>query len=134
MEEFKRKLPEGILTQEKLKDYKHHLTIKNLKKMIEGMPDDGLVLVQRIEDFYFENCHWGVILKEGEEYHYAKKWNEKLASGEYDDKDKYPNANPEEWKPYSNEDLELTKEQYHPAWCVVKYKDDPDNLYLDLHY
>lgn len=75
-----------------------------------------------------------MILKEGEEYHYAKKWNEDLASGEYDDKDKYPNANLEEWKPYSNEDLELTKEQYHPAWCVVKYKDDPDNLYLDLHY
>jgi hypothetical protein len=25
------------------------------------------------------------------------------------------------------------KEQYHPGWCCLKYKDD-DNLYIDLHY
>jgi hypothetical protein len=25
------------------------------------------------------------------------------------------------------------KDQYHPAFCCVKYTDD-DNLYLDLHY
>ena len=98
------------------------------------MPDDGLVLVQRIEDFYYENNHWGVILKEGEQHYAAKKFNEDLASGKYGDKEKYPRATPEEWKPISEEDLELLKEQYHPAWCVVKYKDDPDNLYLDLHY
>jgi hypothetical protein len=59
MEESKKKLPQVILTQENLKKYKHHLTIKDLKKMIEDMPDDGLVLVQRIQDIYFENHHWG---------------------------------------------------------------------------
>ena len=25
------------------------------------------------------------------------------------------------------------KDQYHPVFCCMKYKDD-DNLYLDLHY
>jgi hypothetical protein len=135
MEESKKKLPQVILTQENLeKKYKHHLTIKDLKKMIEDMPDDGLVLVQRIQDIYFENHHWGVILKEGEHYFNAKKFNEDLVSGEYEDKKKYPKAKPEEWKSYSEEELDLAKEQYHPAWCVVKYKDDPNNLYLDLHY
>ena len=134
MEDSKKKLPEVILTQERLKSYKDHLTIKELKKMIADMPDDGLVLVQRIEDFYYENNHWGVILKEGMDYHNAKRFNDDLASGKYEDKEKYPKAKPEEWKPFSEEDLELTKDQYHPAWCVVKYKDDPKNLYLDLHY
>lgn len=134
MEEYIKKLPQVILTPESLKKYEHHLTIKDLKKMIENMPDDGLVLVQRVEDVYFLNHHWGVILKEGIDYHFAKKFNEDLASGEYDNKEKYPKAKPEEWKPYSDEELDLVKEQYHPAWCVVKYKDDPNNLYLDLHY
>lgn len=134
MNEFGKKLPEVILTQETLKKYKDHLTIKKLKEMIQDLPDDGLVLVQRIEDFYFENNNWGVILKEGESYHYSKKWNDDLDSGKYDDRNKYPNAKTEDFKSYTPEELELTKDQYHPAWCVVKYKDDPNNLYLDLHY
>ena len=25
------------------------------------------------------------------------------------------------------------KDQYHPVFCCMKYRDD-DNLYLDLHY
>jgi len=25
-------------------------------------------------------------------------------------------------------------EQYHPAWCFVKYKDEDDVLFIDLHY
>jgi hypothetical protein len=37
-----------------------HLTVGKLKEAIANMPDDGLVLVQRIEDMYFEENNWGV--------------------------------------------------------------------------
>lgn len=29
---------------------------------------------------------------------------------------------------------EVFMEQYHPAWSPVFYKDDPDFLFIDLHY
>jgi hypothetical protein len=132
--EINKKLPQVILKQEDLNRYGDYLTVGRLKEMIKDMPENGLVLVQRIEDSYYENNHWGVILKEGEQYHAAKRFNEDLASGKYEDKKEYPKAKPEEWKPMSEEDLELVKDQYHPAWCVVRYKDDQKNLYLDLHY
>lgn len=128
-----RKLPEVILTLENLNRYKDYLTVGRLKEMIKDMPDDGLVLVQRIEDFYYENNKWGVILKEGEDYHWGKSFNEDLSTGKYADTDQYPNFD-KNTSPISEEDLELSKEQYHPAWCGVRYADDPKNLYLDLHY
>jgi hypothetical protein len=121
------KLPDVILSQAELEKYGHHLNIGTLKKMIEDMPDDGLVLVQRIEDFYYEKNGWGVVLKEGEHYHHAKSFNADVAAGEYD-------HIKENMKQFSEGDLDLIKEQYHPAWCVVKYEDDDKNLYLDLHY
>ena len=131
--EENRKLPE-IITQEDLSRYEHYLTVGKLREAIKDMPDDGLVLVQRVEDVYYEKHHWGLVLKEGEHYHWAKKWNEDLDSGEYEDKEKYPNATPEKWRPNTAEEMELSKEQYHPAWCAVTYKDDQKNLYIDLHY
>ena len=36
-------------------------------------------------------------------------------------------------KKISEEELEDSKDQYHPIWCPVVYKNDT-NLYLDLHY
>lgn len=36
----------------------HYMTIKQLKSAIQDLPDDGLVLYQRIEDVYFDNHHW----------------------------------------------------------------------------
>lgn len=133
---MEKKLPEVIINLEDLERYRKSgfLTVGDLKEKIKNLPDDGLVLVQRIEDIYYEENHWGVVLKEGEHYHYGKQWNEDLASGKYKDMEKYPKANPEEWKTFTDDDLELLKEQYHPAWSAVGYKDDPNNLYLDLHY
>lgn len=34
------------------------LTVKELKKRIENLPDDMLVCYQRIEDVYFSEHHW----------------------------------------------------------------------------
>jgi len=35
--------------------------------------------------------------------------------------------------PEDEETLNALKEQYHPAWCVVGYKDE-EHLFIDLHY
>jgi hypothetical protein len=111
-----------------------HLTVGKLKEAIANMPDDGLVLVQRIEDMYFEENNWGVVLKEGEHYHWGLEFNKGILEGKYNDKEQYPNANKENLRLFTEEELNKAKDQYHPAWCSVKYKDDPNNLYLDLHY
>ncbi|MEO6303962.1 MAG: hypothetical protein ABIP51_12400 [Bacteroidia bacterium] len=50
--------------------YKHYSTVGDLKKFIElnKLPDDAKILVQRIEDFYFENNNWETINKEESKY------------------------------------------------------------------
>jgi hypothetical protein len=133
---MEKKLPEVIIKLEELQRYRKSgfMTVGELKERIKDIPDDGLVLIQRVEDLYYEENGWGVVLKEGEHYHYSKQWNQDLKSGKYEDEENYPNANPKLWEPIPDEDLELAKEQYHPAWSVVRYKDDLNNLYIDLHY
>ncbi len=146
------------LTQEDLDRMAKHgyLTIGKLKKFIKDLPDDGLVLTQRVEDKYYEGvdisgmggCQdspdgifppgskaqgWGVVLKEGHFYHQALDFNERIRSGEFENKEEYPDLDPEFLKVYSEEDLRAMKEQYSPAFCCVKYNDDK-NLYIDLHY
>jgi hypothetical protein len=137
------------------------LTVGRLKKFIEenNLPDDSPVLVQRIEDRYYEgndisgmsgctdtedgiyppgskSAGWGVYLKEGETYHSAKSMNERMNeeiilrkngnSGEF------PRIkDPEKYIEELNDNL---KDQYHPVWSPVLYKDDKDILFLDLHY
>ena len=125
------------LTKEDIKKYKNHLTVGGLKEFVKknGIPDDAKIMIQRVEDFYFERNDWGVYLKEGVTYHSAKKMNENLLKEskrrecglepEYDIED-----------PLSNiiEIGDELKEQYHPAWSCVNYKDDQDFLFIDLHY
>jgi hypothetical protein len=104
------------ITKEDLKGYGRSgfLTVKYLKKFLEehALPDDAIVLIQRVEDVYYEKNGWGVYKKDGEWVDYANKYS--------------PDISPEE--------LDEFKEQYHPAWCCVFYHDDPDMLFIDLHY
>jgi hypothetical protein len=118
-------------------EYNHYCTVGDLRKFLNEiqLPDEGKVLVQRIEDSYYNTGGWGVVLKKGEFYHHAKETNRKIESGEFYNKKEYPKLTDEKIKSMfsSDEDLKFLMEQYHPAWCPVKYKDD-NNLYLDLHY
>ena len=53
---------------EDLSRYEDYLTVGRLKKFLENnpdLPDDALVLTQRVEDKYYEENGWGVVLKEG---------------------------------------------------------------------
>ena len=92
------KQPEEM-TKDELKSYSDfHLTVGRLKEILNKhpLPDDAVVVIQRIEDRYFE--------KHG-------------------------------WKVYVKKDC-LTDEplQYHPAFCCPFYMDDPDILFINLHY
>ncbi len=38
--------------------HKHYLTVGELKKYLADYPDDALVVVQRVEDVYYEERGW----------------------------------------------------------------------------
>ena len=42
------------LTLEKLKDWQYYLTVGELRKALSEYPDDAKVLVQRVEDQYYD--------------------------------------------------------------------------------
>jgi len=110
------------------------LTVGDLKRFISenNIPDDAPVLIQRVEDKYFEGVDisglsgvngiyppgskasgWEVYLKEDYMYDTLdKKIKNKM----------------------SEEEKDLCKQQYHPAWSGAYYKDDGDILFIDLHY
>ena len=39
----------------------------------------------------------------------------------------------ESLKLFTEEQIRQSMEQYHPIWSCVRYKDDKDVLFLDLH-
>lgn len=131
------------ITKDDLEKYRHngYYTVGQLLKYIQEKLESGelihdsLVLSQRIEDVYFEKNSWGVVKKEGEHFHYCTEHNRRIEEGHYLNKEDHPDIKGDE--PFLNriseEELEASKDQYHPIWCPVVYKND-DNLYLDLHY
>lgn len=97
-----------ISKEELTNEYDHFLTVGVLKKFLNkhNLPESAKVVVQRIEDVYYEKHKWGVYLKEGE--HTFKDNDGKVVKN--------------------------SLEQYHPAWSCVKYNDEDDVLFIDLHY
>lgn len=131
------------ITGEDFEKYRHngYYTVGQLLKYIHEKLESGelsqesLVLSQRIEDIYFEKNGWGVVMKEGEHFHYCAEHNRRIDEGHYLIKEEYPDIKGNEpfLKRVSEEELDASKDQYHPIWCPVMYKND-NNLYLDLHY
>ena len=128
---------------EELKKYTYNgfYTVGQLLEFIQDKLDSGeitkesAILSQRIEDVYFEEHGWGVVKKEGDHFHYCIEHNKKIDEGVYLNKEEYPNIEGDEkfLNKVSEEEMEASKDQYHPIWCPVVYKNDR-NLYLDLHY
>jgi hypothetical protein len=96
------------ITKEEINNYTHFLTVGDLKKFLSkhDLPDNAPVLIERVEDVYYEKHDWGVYLKEGE--HTVNDENGNI--------------------------VKESLKQYHPAWCCVRFKDDSDILFIDLHY
>jgi hypothetical protein len=115
--------------------YKHYSTVGQLLEFIEkhNIPMDAKIMIQRVEDVYFEKNGWKTVNKEGYWYHASKSFNDSIDSGELENKDEYPDVTEELLVKYTEEELENAKDKYYTCWCPVKYEDD-DNLYLDAHY
>jgi len=97
------------ITKEDIKTgYKDYLTVGDLKAFLSkyDLPDNAKIMIQRVEDVYYEKHNWAVYLKEGE---HTFKGND-------------------------GNNFKDSMEQYHPAWSCVRYKDDNDLLFIDLHY
>lgn len=132
------------LKLEELQGWKRYLTIKELKDHLNSLPesmDDGKVLIQRVEDFYYDQTDdydpWSVVLKKGEHYGNAEAFNlemeKEIARRESGEVHEYSMENPQDFIE-SEEDMKEYIEQYTPAFSVIKYDDDSKNLYIDLHY
>jgi hypothetical protein len=128
-----------VLSKEKLLSYResHYLTVGRLLEFIKenNIPEDAIVVSQRVEDIYFETHSWGVYQKEGEHTHWMRNMNGKIDSGVFDDKEKFPMITEEMKKKFTEDDINEAMDQYHPVWSPVLHKDDKDDiLFLDLHY
>jgi hypothetical protein len=97
-----------ITKDELTNDYSYYLTVGDLKEFLykHNLPNDSKVVIQRIEDVYYEKHQWGVYLKEGENT----------------------------FKDENGVIVKESLEQYHPAFCCAKYDDDPNVLFINLHY
>jgi len=136
------------------------LTVGDILKFVKehNVPSTAKVLIERVTDNYFEGIDisgmsgtredgtigilppgsksngWAVYLKKGESWWYCNKWNEDIDSGKYLDTEQYPRMQGKELKKYTEEQLIDSMTQYIPAWCCVKYNDEDDILFIDIHY
>ena len=121
------------------------LTMKDLRKFVAKNPqikDNTKVLVERIEDVYFEGKEWNnkqidgwkVFLVEGYNYWNTSDFNEKMREeikNREIEKGKYSKKlNPQEAIVELTDDL---KEQFHPASCITKDNNE-DFVYIYNHY
>ena len=119
-------------------EWKHYYNVGDLLKFIKenNIPNDAKILLQRVEDVYFEKHNWKPIKKEGLFCSQERDHHKKIKEGYYWSKD-FPDNKPEDFTILSDEEheklIEDLKEQYYVCWSPVKYEND-DNLYLDAHY
>jgi len=127
----------GVINKEELKSgYQDFLTVGKLKKFLKehNLPDHAKVMIQRVEDIYFEKNHWDVYLKEGERSYSYRQWNKDIQNEEYlNERPKLKEAK-EDLHVFTEEEIRGASAQYHPAWSCVRYKGEGDLLFIDLHY
>lgn len=94
----------------------HGLNMKALRKFVDEnqhLPDDMAVLCERVTDIHFKSENgrtgWDTYKVEGFSYQMAIKKNEDIEKGEY----------PETVKPWTDEQLELWKEDFFHSWCIT---------------
>jgi hypothetical protein len=122
--------------EELINKYDDYLTVGKLKEVFkkQKLSDDARVLVERVEDFYFENNHWSVYRYGGYWYWSSLRMNEKIDSGVFNDRTKYPKMDDPEKYRVSEKELHEMQSQYRPAFCSFKDEEHPEFLFINLHY
>lgn len=103
----------------------YNLTLKKFREITKDMPEDSIILIERIHDTYFENHNWSVYLEENE-YSFNEKESQnsiETLSGE-----SIP-QNPKDPKI-----IEMLKSEYIPAHFCIRRKSEPKLIYIDFHY
>lgn len=110
------------------------LTVGELLKFIRehNLPQDGKVLVERVEDVYFEKRNWKTVDVEGYQYVLAMERKNKAKNGGFDNKEQYPKLSEEAIKAMAEEDIAYTKEQFIISHATGKYGEN--NLLICCHY
>lgn len=119
------------MSEEVVKFGKHYCTVKTLKEYIAkyNIPDDAIVMMQRVEDVYFGERGWPTIKKKGDAWRTCQLFNEKI------DDPELPGMKGK--TTISEEEMEKAKTEYYPCWSPVIYRDeehDKHYFYLDAHY
>ncbi len=118
----------------KIEKYTDFATVGELLDFIEKykIPRDGKIMVQRVEDVYFEKHNWKTIDMPGFQYSQIKSQVDKAKDGTYANKEDYPKMTDELIESIASTNLDEFKDNYIVAWSPVKH--DDDNLWLDCHY
>lgn len=103
------------ISKDGLKKYDDYLTVGKLKDFLNryNLPDDANVVIQRVEDVYYEKHGWGVYLKKSENTFYDKNGNVVKESLEQ----YHPTPQPKSEKVYEK--------------CKNNYRCDGCDAYLD---
>lgn len=101
------------------------LTLKRFREMTKDMPEDSLILVERMHDLYFENNRWGV---------YLEKMNLLFQERENQKPVETLSGESIAQNPTEPEIIERLKTQYIPAYFCIKRTTEPKLIYIDFHY
>ena len=117
--------------------YLGYCTVGDLLKFIEDhdVSKDSKILVERVEDFYYEKNGWETVKKQGDQYNSTMNLIDKAKNGVFSNKKVFPRMTEEVIADILKLEEQLSDclNEYHPVWSPVLYSGD-DNLYLDLHY
>ena len=124
----------------------HSLRMKDIREFVENnkdLEDDAPVIVERVEDSYFQERPWhdgttiggwDVLKVEGYHYHNSLEWNEKMQEEierrERGEEAGYAMDNPSIYL-FGEKELEEMKEQFYQPHCITT---DKEIIYIYSHY
>lgn len=136
----------------------HILRVKDLRRAIDGLSDDTPVLIERVEDVYFDGRdisgfhgiledgttgplpegtrskdQWPVVLRDSDITRSMLEHNEKVRSGYFADRENFPTPHPCHVQIFEEHEFDEFRDQFSPAQCCV-VDDAMKALYIRLHY
>ena len=94
---------------------------------------DTKVLVERVEDRYFEKHSWSVFKVDNEITYQCEVDNERIENDLENMRKEYPNAPEEFFTKIPEEIIEESKSQFHPAWHIGTNNEN-DLVFIHMHY
>lgn len=125
----------------------HSLRMKDIREFVENnkdLEDDAPVIVERVEDSYFQERPWhdgttiggwDVLKVEGYHYHNSLEWNkrmqEEIDRRERREEPEYGNDLNSLEAIFGEKELEEMKEQFYQPHCITT---DKEIIYIYSHY